>query len=120
MRRVRRQVKKEKASFLPNRSQFFYLMITMYRCVIQYRKGVFAHLKGELIKKLDNFVRSISNCLEIQVKPRYTQAMSYDRDLRLRALEYAKEGHTLVQTAAVLKVNIGTNRRHKNKSPLSS
>ena len=34
---------------------------------------------------------SIANCLEIQVKTHYTQAMSYDRDLRLRALEYAKE-----------------------------
>ena len=33
----------------------------------------------------------IANCLEIQVKNHYTQTMSYDRDLRLRALEYAKE-----------------------------
>ena len=32
--------------------------------------------------------------------------MSYDRDLRLRALEYAKEGHSLTQTARVFKVNI--------------
>ena len=45
----------------------------------------------------------IANCLEIQVKPHYTQAMSYDRDLRLRALEYAKEGHSLTQTARVFK-----------------
>ena len=28
--------------------------------------------------------------------------------LRLRALEYAKEGHTLTQTAGVFKVNIST------------
>ena len=34
--------------------------------------------------------------------------MSYDSDLRLRALEYAKEGHTLTQTAGVFKVNIST------------
>ena len=34
--------------------------------------------------------------------------MSYDRDLRLRALEYAKEGHSLTQTAAVFKININT------------
>ena len=34
--------------------------------------------------------------------------MSYDSDLRLRALEYAKEGHTLTQTASVFKVNIST------------
>jgi len=34
--------------------------------------------------------------------------MSYDRDLRLRALEYAKEGHSLTQTARVFKVNIST------------
>ena len=34
--------------------------------------------------------------------------MAYDRDLRLRALEYAKEAHLLMQTAAVFKVNIGT------------
>ena len=34
--------------------------------------------------------------------------MSYDRDLRLRALEYAKEGHSLTQTAGVFKVNIST------------
>ena len=27
----------------------------------------------------------IDNCLEIQVKPHYTQAMSYDRDFRLQA-----------------------------------
>ena len=38
----------------------------------------------------------IANCLEIQVKPHYTQAMSYDRYLRLRAPEYAKEGHLLL------------------------
>ena len=30
-------------------------------------------------------IASRANCLEIQVKPHYTQAMSYDRDLRLRA-----------------------------------
>ena len=41
--------------------------------------------------KLAVFLSGIANCLEIQVKPHYTQAMSYDRDLRLRALEYAKE-----------------------------
>jgi len=51
---------------------------------------------------------NIANCLEIQVKPHYTQAMSYDRDLRLRALEYAKEGHSLTQTARVFKINIST------------
>ena len=34
--------------------------------------------------------------------------MSYDRDLRLRALEYAKERDTLPQAAAVFKVTIGT------------
>ena len=34
--------------------------------------------------------------------------MLYDRDLRLRALEYAKEGHSLTQTAAVFKRNIST------------
>ena len=28
---------------------------------------------------------------KIQVKTHYTQAMLYDRDLRLRALEYVKE-----------------------------
>ena len=50
----------------------------------------------------------IANCLEIQVKKHYTQTMSYDRDLRLRALEYAKEGHSLTQTARVFKVNIST------------
>ena len=34
--------------------------------------------------------------------------MAYDRDLRLRAIKYTKEGHTSAQTAAVFKVNIGT------------
>ena len=34
--------------------------------------------------------------------------MPYDRDLRLRALEYAKEGHSWTQTAGVFKVNIST------------
>ena len=34
--------------------------------------------------------------------------MSYDRNLRQWALEYAKEGHTLTQTAAVFKANIST------------
>ena len=34
--------------------------------------------------------------------------MSYDRDLRLRVLEYAKEDHTLTQAAAVFKINIST------------
>ena len=34
--------------------------------------------------------------------------MSYDRDLRLWALEYTNEGHTLTQTEGVFKVNIST------------
>ena len=34
--------------------------------------------------------------------------MAYDRDLRLRAIKYIEEGHTLAQAAAVFKVNIGT------------
>ena len=51
---------------------------------------------------------NIANCLEIQVTPHYTQAMPYDRDLRLRAIKYTEEGHTLAQAAAVFKVNIGT------------
>ena len=34
--------------------------------------------------------------------------MSYDRDFRLRALEYAKGGHSLTQTTAVFKINIST------------
>ena len=34
--------------------------------------------------------------------------MPYDRDLRLRALEYAKEDHSLTQSAAVFKINIST------------
>ena len=51
-------------------------------------------------------IKAIAICLEIQVKTHYTQAMSYDRDLRLRALEYAKEGHSLTQTASVFKINM--------------
>ena len=47
-------------------------------------------------------------CLEMRVKTHYTQAMSYDRDFRLRALEYAKGGHSLTQTTAVFKINIST------------
>ena len=34
--------------------------------------------------------------------------MAYDRNLRLRAIKYTEEGHTLAQAAAVFKVNIGT------------
>ena len=34
--------------------------------------------------------------------------MAYDRDLRLRAIKYTEEGHTLAEAAAVFKVNIGT------------
>ena len=34
--------------------------------------------------------------------------MAYDRDLRLRAIKYTEEGHTLALAAAVFKVNIGT------------
>ncbi len=30
----------------------------MNRCIIQHYKGVFTHLKGEDLKKIDNFVRS--------------------------------------------------------------
>ena len=32
--------------------------------------------------------------------------MAYDRDLRLRAIKYTEEGHTLAQAAAVFKVNV--------------
>ena len=42
----------------------------------------------------------IDNCLEMH--------MAYDKDLRLRALDYAQEGRTLTEAAAVFKVNIGT------------
>ena len=49
----------------------------------------------------------IANCLEMQVKPHYTQAMSYDRDLRLRAIKYTEEGRTLAQAAAVFELSIG-------------
>ena len=34
--------------------------------------------------------------------------MAYDRDLRLRAIKYTEEGHTLAQAAAVFKINIST------------
>ena len=34
--------------------------------------------------------------------------MSYDRDLQVRVTKYAEADHTLTQTAAVFKVNIGT------------
>ena len=34
--------------------------------------------------------------------------MSYDRDLRLRVLEYTQEAHSLTQTAGVFKINIST------------
>ncbi len=34
--------------------------------------------------------------------------MLYDRDLRLRTLEYAQEGYSLTQTASVFKINIST------------
>ena len=34
--------------------------------------------------------------------------MAYDRDLRLRAIKYTEEAHTLAQGAAVFKLNIGT------------
>ena len=34
--------------------------------------------------------------------------MAYDRELRLRVSKYTEEGHTLVQAAAVFKVNDGT------------
>ena len=34
--------------------------------------------------------------------------MSYDRDLRLRLLEYVKAGHSFIPTASVFKVNIST------------
>ena len=60
------------------------------------------------MKSFATDLKTIDNCLEIQVKPHYTQVMSYDRDLRLRALEYAKERHSLTQTAAVFQINIST------------
>ena len=34
--------------------------------------------------------------------------MTYDRDLRLLAIKYIEEGHSLTQAAAVFKVNVGT------------
>ena len=34
--------------------------------------------------------------------------MSYARDLRVRAIEYIQEEHSVTQTAAVFKVNIST------------
>ena len=34
--------------------------------------------------------------------------MAYARDLRLWALEYTEEGHSLTQTVSVFKINIST------------
>ena len=34
--------------------------------------------------------------------------MSYDKALRLQAIEYTQKSHSLTQTAAVFKVNIST------------
>ena len=53
-------------------------------------------------------IKAIANCLEIQLKILYNLYMAYDRDLRLRAIKYTEEGHTLTQTAAVFKINIST------------
>ena len=50
----------------------------------------------------------IAICLEIQLKILDNLYMVYDRDLRLRAIKYTEEGHSLAQAAAVFKVNIGT------------
>ena len=42
---------------------------------------------------------TIANCLKVQVKKLYTQVMSYDRDLRLRTIEYVQEDYSLKKTA---------------------
>ncbi len=61
-------------------------------------------LLQNLLKK-HVIIMDIANCLEMQVKTHYTQAMSYDRDLRLRALEYAKEHGTQFLQKLVLSLN---------------
>ena len=67
------------------------------RCMVHMVRNTLKYVASKDMKSFATDLKTIDNCLEIQVKPHYTQVMSYGRDLRLRALEYAKEGHSLTQ-----------------------
>lgn len=60
--RIRRQIEKEQASFLPGRPQFPYFMITVDSGIIRYDKRIFTHLAGECIEKIGNLVCGDTLC----------------------------------------------------------
>lgn len=64
MRRIRRQIEKEKTSFLPDRSQLAYFMIAMNCGIIKYDKCVLTYTERECIEKADNLVcvDTLDNC----------------------------------------------------------
>ncbi len=56
MRGIRRQIEKEKPSFLPNRPQLPYFMVAVNGGIVQYDKRIFTHMVGECIEKAGNLV----------------------------------------------------------------
>lgn len=54
--RVWRQVKQEKPSFLPYGAKLFYLLVSMYRGVVENHKSIHFQIERELIKKTDDLL----------------------------------------------------------------
>jgi len=56
MRGIRRQIEKEKSSFLPDGAQLPYFMIAVHRGIVKYDKRFLTHTKRECIEKTDYLV----------------------------------------------------------------
>jgi hypothetical protein len=54
MRGIRRQIKKEKSSFFPDKAQLPYFMIAVDCYIVQYDKCIHTHMERECIKKTDD------------------------------------------------------------------
>ena len=56
MRRIWRQIEKEKPSFLPYGTQLPDFIITMNRSIVEHHKRVFDYTQGKCIEEIHNFV----------------------------------------------------------------
>ena len=65
LRRVWRQEKEKKSSFLPYWAEFFYLLVSVYGSIVKYDKSVHLQIERKVIKETENFIcRHLLECSE--------------------------------------------------------
>lgn len=57
VRGIRRKIKEEKATFLPQCPQFPYFLVSMYARIVKHDEGVFLNVQGKGIEAFNDLVR---------------------------------------------------------------